>query len=249
MMIQRALLADRDPASRDRLSQHLQALGLDVTAVSTSEELIEQLLTTAIELVFIDLNLAGTEDGTEDGIKASIDTISATAHLIRGSGQTASTIVVATPLSTSDQARLTAQDVHLLCKPIDPTALKRLLEHDLQGPTPETASGEHAALDGNELSLLRLEFIETLNSHYLDDLKAALEQHSARATRAVLHKLKGSAGSFGYHRLGRLAASAESLLRQGHALDEVVAQVDVVLAEAERLQQSTNRGPLNALVM
>lgn len=236
MMIQRALLADRDPASRDRLSQHLQALGLDVTAVSTSEALIEQLLTTEIERVFIDLNLAGTEVG----IEASIDAVSATAHLIRGSGQTASIIVVATQLSASDQARLKAQDAHLLYKPIDPTALKRLLEHDLQGPTLDASSAEPAGLDGDELRLLRLEFIETLNSHYLDDLKAALEQRSARATRAVLHKLKGSAGSFGYHQLGALAASAEGLLRQGHALDEVAAQIDAVLAEAERLQQSTN---------
>nr|WP_242513207.1 Hpt domain-containing protein [Halochromatium salexigens] len=87
---------------------------------------------------------------------------------------------------------------------------------------------------------MRSAFIEALNSHYLDDLRSALEQHSASQAQAVLHKLKGSAGSFGYHQLGALAASAEGLLRQGHALDEVAAQIEAVLAEAERLQQSTN---------
>ncbi len=236
-MIQRALLADRDPASRDLFSQHLQALGLDVTAVSSSEALIAQLLTAEIELVFIDLNLAGTDVGADVGIAA----VTETAHLIRGSGQTASIIVIATHLSASDQARLSAQDCHLLWKPIDPTALKTRLERCLQAPSAAAPSAEPAGLDSDELRMLRSAFVEALNSHYLDDLRSALARHSASQAQAVLHKLKGSAGSFGYHRLGALAASAEGLLRQGHSLDEVAAQIDPVLAEAERLQHSTTR--------
>lgn len=233
-MIQRALLADRDPASLDLLSQHLQALGLAVNTVGTPEELIEQLLTTEIDIVFIDLNLGGA--------KAGIDAVSATADLIRGSGQTASIIVVARHLSESDQARLRSQDCHLLPKPIDPAALRQLLQHCPPAPKPEHLSATLTDLDGDELRLLQLAFIETLHSNYLDDLKSALEQHSARRAQAVLHKVKGSAGSFGFQQLGALAAVAEGLLRQGRSLDEVAAHIDLILAEAEHLQQSTNRG-------
>lgn len=258
-MIQRALLAAGDPASRDRLGRQLQAFGLEVTAVGSGERLIEQLLITEIDIVFIDLNLVATEvatDGRDAGSPAGIDaearTVARTvtgagtgidaiveiAQLIRGSGQTAPIIVVASRLSESDQARLHAPDCRLLSTPIDPAALQALLESCLQTRTSASLATTPAGLDEEELRALQSAFVEMLNSNYLDALESALEQQSASQTQAVLHKLKGGASSFGFEQLGALAASAEALLRQGRSLDEVRAQIAPILAEAERLQQS-----------
>ncbi|MFP4061402.1 MAG: Hpt domain-containing protein [Halochromatium sp.] len=262
-MTQRALLAAGDPASRDRLGRQLQAFGLEVTAVGSGERLIEQLLITEIDIVFIDLNLVATEVATDGGDAGSpagidaeartvagtvartvtgadtgIDTIVEIAQLIRGSGQTAPIIVVASRLSESDQARLHAPDCRLLSTPIDPAALQALLESCLQTRTSASLAATPAGLDEEELRALQSAFVEMLNSNYLDALESALEQQSASQTQAVLHKLKGGASSFGFEQLGALAASAEALLRQGRSLDEVRAQIAPILAEAERLQQS-----------
>ncbi|MFW6259099.1 MAG: Hpt domain-containing protein [Halochromatium sp.] len=261
MMTQRALLAAGDPASRDRLGRQLQAFGLEVTAVGSGERLIEQLLITEIDIVFIDLNLVATDGGdagspagidaeartvagtvagtvTGAGAGTGIDAIVEIAQLIRGSGQTAPIIVVASRLSESDQARLHAPDCRLLSTPIDPAALQALLESCLQTRTSASLAATPAGLDEEELRALQSAFVEMLNSNYLDALESALEQQSASQTQAVLHKLKGGASSFGFEQLGALAASAEALLRQGRSLDEVRAQIAPILAEAERLQQS-----------
>ena len=224
----RALLAACDPASLDHLSQQLQALNLNAISVSTTEQLIEQLLTTEIEIIFIDLNWLETE--------AIIEAM----HLIRGSGQTAPILLMTTPLSKAEEARLRSHDCHLLWKPIDPNALEMLLEQCLQTPRSEPLAANAAGLDDDEQRVLQRAFIETLNSYYLDDLRSALEQGSTSRAQAVLHKLKGSAGSFGYHRLGALAASADASLRQGHPLGAVMTHIDPVIAEAERLQQQLN---------
>ncbi|MFP4247359.1 MAG: Hpt domain-containing protein, partial [Halochromatium sp.] len=167
-----------------------------------------------------------------------IDAIVEIAQLIRGSGQTAPIIVVASRLSESDQARLHAPDCRLLSTPIDPAALQALLESCLQTRTSASLAATPAGLDEEELRALQSAFVEMLNSNYLDALESALEQQSASQTQAVLHKLKGGASSFGFEQLGALAASAEALLRQGRSLDEVRAQIAPILAEAERLQQS-----------
>lgn len=221
----RALLGDSDAGSRDVLSQHLQAFNLDVVKVSTCEQLIEELLAAEIEIVVINLNLA------------EIGMIAASIHLIRGSGQSVPILSVADHLNESDQASLRAQDCRLLWTPIDSTRLKALIAQCLQQSRPERFPTSSDYLNDAEQRALQRAFIEMLNSSYLDDLRSALEQQSARKTQAVLHKLKGSAGSFGFHQLGMLAASAERLLRQGCSLDETRTQIDPVIAEAERLQQ------------
>ncbi len=157
-MSQRALLADRDPAGHDRLSQHLQGFGLEVTRVSSIEELVEQLLTAKIDIVFIDINLSAQDGeshiaaatGIEAETGAGLDAIIDMAQLIRGSGQTAPIIVCATQMSASDQARLSTQDCRLLWIPFDPTALKNLLEQSLKASKPEPLSTPSAGLDEAE---------------------------------------------------------------------------------------------------
>ncbi|MEA3640326.1 MAG: Hpt domain-containing protein [Lamprobacter sp.] len=224
----RALIADSDPASHALLGEQLLALNLDVISVSSSEALIEQLLTAEIDIAFIDLNLD------------QIDEVLESIQLIRGSGQSAPIVVIASPLPEAEIARLQSQGCHLLWKPIALDALKTLLEECLQRSRSEPTSANSAALDDAELRALQQAFLEMLNSSYLKDLRSALEQDSASQAQAVLHKLKGSAGSFGYHQLGTLAASAERLLRQGYSLGEVIAHIDPIMTEAERLQQLKN---------
>ncbi|WP_338035848.1 response regulator [Halochromatium roseum] len=221
----RALIADSDPMSRTQLGKQLIALNLDVTSVSTGEPLIEQLLTAEFDIVLIDLNLHQSGQ--------LLDSI----QLARGSGQIVPIVIIARHLPEAEQARLRSLGCHLLWKPFDLTALTTLLEQCLQASSPEHASANPAILGDDEQRALQRAFIEILNSSYLDDLRSALEQGSASQAQAVLHKLKGSAGSFGYHRLGALAASADRLLRQGYSLQAVTMQIDPVIAEAERLLQ------------
>ncbi|MCF7978380.1 MAG: Hpt domain-containing protein [Chromatiaceae bacterium] len=223
----RALIVDSDAESRAGLGEQLLALNLDLTAVSTTESLIEQLLTAEFEIVLIDLSL-----GQRDQITDSI-------QLARGSGQIAPIVVMATQLPEAEQARLGSLGCHVLRKPFDPATLTTLLEQCLQASRPERSptTANPAILGDDEQRALQRAFIEMLNSGYLVDLRSALEQGSASQAQAVLHKLKGSAGSFGYDRLGTLAASADALLRQGYPLRAVMTHIDPVIAEAERLQQ------------
>lgn len=223
----RALIADSDAASRTGLGEQLLALNLDLTSVSTGEPLIEQLLTAEFEIVLIDLNFSQSDQ--------VVDSI----QLARGSGQVAPIVVIATQLQLpeAEQARLRSFGCHVLWKPFDPATLTTLLEQCLQAARPERSSANPAILGDDEQRALQRAFIEMLNSSYLNDLRSALEQDSSSQAQAVLHKLKGSAGSFGYHRLGTLAASADRLLRQGYPLQAVMMQIDPVIAEAERLQQ------------
>jgi HPt (histidine-containing phosphotransfer) domain-containing protein len=217
--------ADSDAESRAGLGEQLLALNLDLTWVSTTESLIEQLLTAEFEIVLIDLNLSQAGQ-----VMDSIE-------LARGSGQTAPIVVMATQLPEAEQARLGSLGCHVLRKPFDPATLTTLLEQCLHTLRPEHSSAESTGLDEDEQHALQRAFIEMLNSSYLDDLRSALEQDSSSRAQAVLHKLKGSAGSFGYDRLGTLAASADALLRQGYPLRAVMTHIDPVIAEAERLQQ------------
>jgi HPt (histidine-containing phosphotransfer) domain-containing protein len=224
----RALIADSDAASRTGLGEQLLALNLSLTSVSTTESLVEQLLTAEFEIVLIDLNFDPSMDFTDS------------IHLARGSGQTAPIVVMATHLPEAEQARLGSLGCHVLRKPFDPVTLTTLLEQCLHTSRPEHSSAESTGLDEDEQCALQRVFIEMLNSSYLDDLRSALEQASSSRVQAVLHKLKGSAGSFGFDRLGALAASADSLLRQGYPLRAVMAHIDRMMAEAERLQQLNN---------
>lgn len=61
---------------------------------------------------------------------------------------------------------------------------------------------------------LRQRFLAGLEARWLDISQAA----DAASRQALLHRLCGSAGSFGFERLGQLARSAEGLCATGDEL-------------------------------
>lgn len=222
------LLVEHDAESRQRILDHLQQPGIDATSTASGQEAVEASLTKRFDLALIDQTL---EDLTWQQV----------VQLIHGSGNPAE-IVLMSP--NSSQGRVAApgtppNDLQLhqhvqLQKPIVQTELNALLERCLLTARPGSAYSD-PVLDEEELSRLQLQFLDSLQAEYLDPLNLAIREHRPEPARAALHKLKGAAGSFGYHQLSSYAGTAESQMRKGTQLDQTQTDINKVFAEAQRL--------------
>lgn len=213
------LLVDTDPAHRRTLERQLQREGISVISVTTGLEAVELALQSVFALILIDLELDGDIDGPRS------------IQLIRGSGVSGQVIAMTGPPTLGHA--YTADDESLV-KPVDAAVLTAMLSATT-GTAASPLAPDRPLHDDAELQAIQQRFLQQLDPSYLEPLRRGLAAADVETVTAALHKLKGTAGSFGYDHLGSLAATVERRLHEGQPLTEARHQIDNLFAEAQRL--------------
>ncbi len=204
------LLAEDGPDNQRLIGFYVKQSGADITVVNNGREAVETALSWDFDLVLMDTHLAEV-----DGLQA--------ARLLRESGFSRPIVAVTgeTAPDYLDEC-LNVGCVATLAKPIDHQEFRRMLQRYLPG-----ADRVVSALEIDTRELTR-EFVSALD-RYLGPLEHALEGEDWPSAVAEAHKLKGTAGNFGFPRISHLAAELERAVRSGStqqaALRAVFAQL------------------------
>ncbi len=202
------LLVDDDV---DILSIHeifLKDWGMQVHSASTLSGAFALLKLHTFDLVFTDLHL---EDG---GGEELLQFIRAQRHACRtilcsGSG-----------VSEDWKERFGGITDEFLLKPVRPDRLKAAINRTLSGAAQKTPglSSEGKAAEAR----LRRKYIDSLpakrvliNDHWEQLQASGWSANALAALQAEVHRLTGSAGSYGFENLGAIASTLETFLRSG----------------------------------
>ncbi|HSF43171.1 MAG TPA: response regulator, partial [Thermoanaerobaculia bacterium] len=244
----RILTAEDNPINQLVITEHLKALGHEVTAVSNGLEALEALKAGTFDLVLMDCQMPHL-DGYEATLRirqlgggaGRIPIIALTAHVIR---------------EELDKCLAVGMNDYIT-KPFRGEVLEQKLDRWL-GSDPEAAAeaaGEppgpppgEETLDGRQLESLRAigresdsgpqfmaKLVERFESQpYLPELRGALEREDRAALKARAHSLKGSSSFMGAVRLPRLCAQLEILAAEGTP-EECRRQIDRIEAEHRKV--------------
>jgi signal transduction histidine kinase/CheY-like chemotaxis protein/HPt (histidine-containing phosphotransfer) domain-containing protein len=172
-----------------------------------------------------------------------MDGLEATRRLKR-SGVTAPVIAITAYATTQDRQRsLDAGCIEFVTKPIIPDQLVDVVARHVEMRGAATAESI-AAGDFSSTMADNPRFAPLLQA-YLDDVPATIEQiescfadgNQEGLLRSV-HQLKGTARSYGYPELGRLAERCQDLLRGGTAIKDMADPVDALLRHLQALRSS-----------
>ncbi|HSK75376.1 MAG TPA: ATP-binding protein [Thermoanaerobaculia bacterium] len=244
----RILTAEDNPINQLVITEHLKALGHEVTAVSNGLEALEALKAGTFDLVLMDCQMPHL-DGYEATLRirqlgggaGRIPIIALTAHVIR---------------EELDKCLAVGMNDYIT-KPFRGEVLESKLERwlgsdpeaaaEAAGEPPEPPPGEET-LDERQLESLRAigresdagpqfmaRLVERFESQpYLDELRGALEREDRAALKARAHGLKGSSSFVGAVRLPRLCAQLEILAAEGTP-EECRCQIDRIEAEHRKV--------------
>ena len=190
----------------------LQQSGLTVTEAVNGAEAIECARKQSFDLILMDMNMP-----VLDGAEAT--------RQLRAAGFSLPILALTADVLAEDQVSfLQAGCNEVLSKPIEPALLYQALARYLARPSVPVASPptEAAATVGSVS-----ERIAALKQRYLTQLPAQLEQLRLLLTQqdqvgleALLHQIKGTAGSFGLQQIAALAAGMELKLKSGQPIAE-----------------------------
>ena len=88
------------------------------------------------------------------------------------------------------------------------------------------------------------EFADLLEAYHLsmsgmrEDLEAARAAADLARARTLTHRLRGSAGQYGYPDLSEAAAACEKLLLEGKTVEEIETELAALLVEISRVAQN-----------
>lgn len=207
----RVLFAD-DALDNRRLVEHLiRQTGADVVLVENGREAIEAATSGAFDLILMDVQMP------------VIDGLSAT-RSIRRAGITTPIVAVSAGAMISDIEKALDAGCSLhLGKPFERTALYDILSRfvkaspelskDAEDPIISTLSG-----DDPEMQILLREFIDGLPGRHAE-LVITAQSSDLQKIAALAHKLKGSAGMYGYPILASEARKLEQFAKTGASAD------------------------------
>ena len=206
-------MAEDGPDNQRLISFYVKQSGADITVVNNGREAVETALSWDFDLVLMDMHLAEV-----DGLQA--------VRLLRQSGFSRP-IVALTGETAPDYLDecLNVGCVATLAKPIDHREFRRLLQRYLP-PADRVIS----ALEVDTRELTR-EFVSALD-RYLGPLEQALEGEDWPSAVAEAHKLKGTAGNFGFPRISRFAAELERAVKSGSTQEALLRTVFAQLLSA-----------------
>jgi PAS domain S-box-containing protein len=225
------LFAD-DALDNRRLVEHLlRKTGAEITLVENGLEAATIALARPFDLILMDVQMP-----LVDGLTAT--------RRIRAAGITTPVIAVSAGAMTSDVERaLDAGCTLHLSKPFDRSdfyqVLSRYLHHNsaVASPTsqPETLRST-VADDDQEMRELILEFVRGLPDRIEAIRQKALSGDTA-ALAALAHKLKGSAGMYGYAPLAAAAGGLEQAAKRNDA-----ASIEQLCSELAQVLEKVLRG-------
>jgi signal transduction histidine kinase/DNA-binding NarL/FixJ family response regulator len=200
----RVLVAEDVPDLRRLVSSLLRSVGAEVVEVANGREAFERASAEPFDLLLLDMHMP-----VMDGREAT--------EALRAGGYTGPIVALTADVIAEDVARYRAAGCDtVLGKPVDSRALFALLRRHLppaaQAAMPVSTEARVQAL------------VAQLGARYREQLPAEIDALlAARGDPALLnerlHRIKGSAGSFGFPRITALAAEAEEALRTGDNVD------------------------------
>ncbi len=243
----RILTAEDNPISQIVITEHLKALGHEVTGVGNGLEVLAALESASYDLVLMDCQMPHL-DGYEatqrirqlPGAAARLPIIALTAHAIR---------------EELDKCLAVGMNDYIT-KPFREEVLRRKLElwldSEPEAVPAKTVPDPSEIFDRtfDELQLARLralgqqsgpEFLPKLVDQfrgrtYMDDLRRALDREDRNALQGCAHALKGSSALLGATRLSQLCARLE-LIALAEPREACLDQLDLIAAEHRRVLQ------------
>jgi CheY-like chemotaxis protein/HPt (histidine-containing phosphotransfer) domain-containing protein len=229
------LLAEDSPESQELMQFYFQGTPHQVDIVSDGEQAIEAFTTGRFDLVLIDLQMPGTDGFTATRAIRTWES----AH------QRPAVPILALTASAfreTEAQSLAAGCTGFLTKPISkPQLLAALNEYGSSAPaidsTPREAkpSLDRAAHIDQEIRQRRPKFLEYRRKD-LGAMRQAADQQDYEAIRIMGHRIKGLAGSYGFHDIGALGHQLEQAAqaRDLAAIHHEIMKLAAILAQTER---------------
>jgi signal transduction histidine kinase/HPt (histidine-containing phosphotransfer) domain-containing protein/ActR/RegA family two-component response regulator len=224
----RVLFADDALDNRRLVELLLRKTGVEVVLVEDGKQAIQSALSSPFDLILMDVQMP-----TIDGLTAT--------KTIRRSGITTPIVAISAGAMTSDvdQAISAGCSMHI-SKPFSKEAFYQMLSNYLTpsatGERPGSGAPLHSSLEGNdpEMLPLLLDFIEGLPTR-IADVKVAAGRVDAPMVAALAHKLKGSAGMYGFPELSVLAGKLEGLAKNDDSSQflDYIAQLEMILGRIQ----------------
>lgn len=229
----RVLFAD-DALDNRRLVEHLiRQTGADVVLVENGREAIEVATTGSFDLILMDVQMP-----LVDGLTATRD--------IRRAGISTPIVAVSAGAMVSDvQKALDAGCSLHLGKPFEREALYDILARFVK-PSPglpkegEAPIVSTVSLEDPEMHTLLCEFIDGLPPR-LAEISTAVQNSDLQRVAALAHKLKGSAGMYGYPLLASEARKLENAAKSGNVgeVDSGLTMIHEVVKKIGRIPSSS----------
>lgn len=199
------LIAEDNPDNQKLLELMLSQTGADATYVINGQEAIEKAIANHFDLILLDVQMP-----VVNGIEA--------ASKMREVGVSYPIVAVTANNEKKDMDHLLQigfDDV--ICKPINRKEFFDLLSNSLrlapeQKQTESISDIEKALIDDPEFQQLSESFADKLK-YYATRLEDAKNTNNWKEMQSLAHKLKGTAGSFGFPKIGTIAAALEKQLK------------------------------------
>lgn len=215
----RVLVADDSPDIRRLLEAYLRQAGLEVETATDGREAVDKALRQPFDLILMDMQMPRL-----DGLGAL--------RALRTGGAAAPIVAVTANVRASEVRRYReAGCADVVAKPIDREVFYEVVGRLLAGALPASAEEMPPEVQAM-LDALRDKFLAGLPAE-LERLEQACRRRDWPSALVVAHGLKGTAGSFGFPELTRIAGLAELAIRA----DEPVRAATIcrrVVEEGER---------------
>jgi two-component system sensor histidine kinase RpfC len=242
----RLLVCDDSPTNQTLLQKSLTHAGHQVSIVGSSEEVLDILDTTNVDLVLIDYNLPD---------RSGADTVRAY-RLLEPESPTKFVLLTADVTGATKSDALSARFDKIIYKPILPNDVVRVvaevtgvplltaLGETATAPTTELVQDAYSVLDRRQIDQyleFGVHFFQKYLSESLQELQVNLDElgvailgdGSLEALRDLAHRVKNSAGNAGCKRIRRLGESFERF-----ALSKNRKQIEDEWSRLEQLIQS-----------
>lgn len=225
----RILVAEDTPTIRELIALIFRPTGIAVTFVENGQLAVEQALAGEFDMILTDIQMP-----VMGGLEAT--------QLLRATGF--SRPIVA--LSANAQQKSVDECLRAGCdafleKPINRDKLFEVVARYLGNGAAPPASA--SPLDDAEMQTIAKNFVDGLPA-MLDAIKNGLLESNWVIIKSNAHKIKGSAGGFGYRKLGELAAALEAtIINERH--DDAAELVVQLAAEAGDVVNNRRDKPLS----
>lgn len=199
------LLAEDNQINQDLIVMHIKATGAQVDVANDGQQAVEMALSNHYDLILMDIQMPNM-DGKE-----AFETLQAL-------GYTRPIVALTANVISSDVEVYTQMGFFAsLAKPIDLEAFYGTLVEHLYPADEQSQSGKSADISAqsNEdpfMAELKAKYRAEFDG-YIDRIKNAIAQNDDEDLFDIVHIIKGTAGSFGYDSITRIAADIQEQLR------------------------------------
>jgi len=194
----RVLLAEDGPDNQRLLSAYLKQAGLSVTVVGNGRDAVQTAMSREFDIVLMDIQMP-----VMDGVAATT--------MLRSVGYGRPIVALTANVMKADIQRYREAGCNdVLAKPVDRERFYQVLMSHIDATLPGRADFVDPQYQ-REMDELTAQFRAGLPTQ-INAIRSALRRSDMSELRSLIHTLKGTAGSYGYVRLGNLAAEVDAEL-------------------------------------